>query len=94
MTKHDVIPATCTAPGKTEYWSCECCGKYFKDEALTQEITKEQTILEAATDAPQTGDNSNPMIRGVMLAAGAGLARILIYNRKHLAYTTKPDNGS
>ena len=39
--------ATCTEDGNTEYWYCETCGKYFGDEALTQEITKEATIIRA-----------------------------------------------
>ncbi len=40
---------TATETGNIAYWYCEICGKYFKDEALTQEITKEQTVL-AATE--------------------------------------------
>lgn len=33
--------ATCTEEGKTEYWYCSGCGKYFADEKLTAEITAE-----------------------------------------------------
>lgn len=31
--------ATCTAQGKSAYYTCETCGKYFEDEAGTKEIT-------------------------------------------------------
>lgn len=40
--------STCTKAGNIEYWYCQVCGKYFKDEALTKEISKEETIVEAA----------------------------------------------
>ena len=40
--------ATCTEDGNIEYWTCETCGKYFSDEALTQEIEKKDTVIEAA----------------------------------------------
>ena len=39
--------ATCTENGNIEYWRCETCGKYFSDEALTQEIEKEATIIKS-----------------------------------------------
>ena len=38
------VAATRTAEGNIEYWYCEGCGKYYKDAAATQEITKEQTV--------------------------------------------------
>ena len=38
---------TCTEDGNILYWYCETCGKYYSDEALTQQITKEQTVLKA-----------------------------------------------
>ena len=39
--------ATCTEYGNIEYWYCADCGIYFSDEALTKEITKEETIVKA-----------------------------------------------
>lgn len=39
--------ATCTENGNIEYWYCEDCGKYFSDEALTQSITKDETVVKA-----------------------------------------------
>ena len=38
-------PATCTEPGNITYWHCEDCGKYFRDEACTEEITQADTVL-------------------------------------------------
>ena len=39
--------ATCTKDGNIPYWYCEDCNQYFKDEALTETITKEQTVISA-----------------------------------------------
>lgn len=38
--------ATCTEDGNIEYWHCNACGKYFSDEALTNEIIKDETVVE------------------------------------------------
>ncbi len=40
-TSTHVLPkaATCTEEGNIEYWHCAACGKYFSDEALTQEVS-------------------------------------------------------
>ena len=45
--KTEAKAATCTEAGNTAYWYCEGCGKYFKDEALTQEITLADTVVAA-----------------------------------------------
>lgn len=39
--------ATCIEDGNIEYWYCDVCSKYFSDEALTKEITKEGTVVKA-----------------------------------------------
>lgn len=44
-TKVEAKAPTCTEPGNKEYWHCPVCGLYFDDEALTQEITLEDTVL-------------------------------------------------
>ena len=46
--KTDEKAATCTEDGNIEYWYCNACGKYFSDEALTQPITKDETVVKAA----------------------------------------------
>lgn len=41
-TKYGAVAATCTQDGTKEYYTCDgadCAGKYFSDEACTQEIT-------------------------------------------------------
>lgn len=47
LSKIDYLSPTCTKDGNIAYWHCTVCDKYFKDEGLTQEITKEDTILKA-----------------------------------------------
>ena len=39
---------TCNEAGHIAYWYCESCGKYYSDEALTIEITLEETIVKAS----------------------------------------------
>lgn len=39
--------ATCTEAGHTEYWTCETCGKMFRDENGTNEISQESTVIPA-----------------------------------------------
>lgn len=38
MQKTDRADATCTAPGKEAYYTCEVCGKHFEDEEGSREI--------------------------------------------------------
>ena len=40
-------PATCEEPGNIEYWVVLATGTYYKDEALTQEIQQEDTVVPA-----------------------------------------------
>lgn len=51
-TKVEAKAPTCTEPGNQEYWHCPVCGLYFDDEALTQEITLEDTLPPRATAKP------------------------------------------
>ena len=48
LTKTEAKSPTCTEPGNIEYWHCEGCGKYFKDENATEKITFDETIIKAA----------------------------------------------
>ncbi len=45
VAKTEEKEATCTEDGNIEYWYCNTCGKYFSDEALTNEITKDKTVV-------------------------------------------------
>ena len=54
-----------TEAGNIEYWYCSVCEKYFKDEALTQEIQKEDTVIAAAgtkdpTEPTEPTDPTDP----------------------------------
>ena len=42
----DAKEATCTEPGNIVYWRC-ACGKCYSDEALTKEISIEETVIPA-----------------------------------------------
>ena len=44
--KVEAKAATCKAEGNSEYYVCSECGKYFADEACTQEIKLEDTVIE------------------------------------------------
>ena len=43
--KTEAKDATCTEDGNTAYWYCDRCGKYFSDEAMTDEIALEATVI-------------------------------------------------
>ena len=92
--KVEAKDATETEAGNIAYWYCEGCGKYFADEALTKEITKDDTVVPAKGQAaqqptatpgvnPQTGDNSNASVWAAMLSlaaiGAAGTALSLIH---------------
>ena len=39
--------ATCTEAGNDAYWSCSTCGKYFSDEACTDEVDENSWVIDA-----------------------------------------------
>ena len=47
LTKTEASPATCTEPGNVDGWTCDTCGKHFKDENGTEEIEESQWIISA-----------------------------------------------
>ena len=48
------VAATADKVGNIEYWYDQYCDKYFKDAALTEEISYDDTIV------PPTGETTNP----------------------------------
>lgn len=59
--KTEAKAATATEAGNKEYWYCPVCGKYFSDEALTKEISKEDIIIPATgTTSSKPEDTSKP----------------------------------
>ena len=55
LTETEATPATCTESGNVEYWTCDTCGKHFKDENGTNEITAEDTMLKAIGHSYENG---------------------------------------
>lgn len=49
-------PATTTAEGNIEYWTCSSCGKIFKDAEGKIEITKAETVIPKLTE-PGSSDS-------------------------------------
>lgn len=45
LQKFNRVEATASSDGNIEYWYCPSCGKYFKDQACSTEITKDDTVL-------------------------------------------------
>lgn len=57
--KHvEATAATQDKEGNIEYWYCEDCGRYFRDEAAKEEINKEDTIT--AKLPPSSDNNQKP----------------------------------
>jgi hypothetical protein len=63
LVKTESKPATHLTDGNIEYWYCSECGKYFKDEAGTIEISLEDTVVPKLPDhiTDGTGWYSNEM---------------------------------
>ena len=92
--KHvEAKPATSKEEGNIEYWYCEDCGRYFKDEALKVEIKKEDTVIKVTGEekpdekpedpkdpsVPQTGDSSvMTIVLAVMALSAAGAAAVTV----------------
>ena len=69
--------ATKTAEGNIEYWHCTGCGRYYKDAAVTQEITQADTVTAKLPDdakSPQMGDSSNLVMWIALLFISGGVA--------------------
>ena len=45
ITKVDAVPATCTAEGNIEYWTCNKCHKYFSDKDGKAEIKQADIVV-------------------------------------------------
>lgn len=50
ITYVEAKEATSTQDGNIAYWYCSNCDKYFKDKDLTEEISKEDTIIPATKE--------------------------------------------
>ena len=85
---HEVTHVAALAPteteaGHTEHWVCTRCGLYFGDEALTQPILQEDTVLPATgKGTPTTGDSGNLTLWAALLAASGGAWLALLRRRR------------
>ena len=59
MVKTDKVDATHEAAGNIEYYTCSKCGKLYKDEAGTDEITAEDTIITKGEHAYEDAKDEN-----------------------------------
>ena len=89
--KVEATEPTATDSGNIAYWYCADCGKYFSDEALTKEISKDSIMIPATgekpdknetTDVPKTGDTGMlPWMLALLLSAGG--FTVLGIKKKH-----------
>ena len=85
---HEVTHVAALAPteteaGHAEHWVCTRCGLYFGDEALTQPILQEDTVLPATgKGTPTTGDSGNLTLWAALLAASGGAWLALLRRRR------------
>lgn len=54
LTKTEAKAATCTEPGNNAYWTCDICGRVFKDEQGTQPTTVDAETINATGHTPKT----------------------------------------
>ena len=61
LVKTEAKPATHMTEGNIEYWYCDGCGKYFSNEAGTEKISLEDTVIPKLTEhtADETGWHSD-----------------------------------
>lgn len=64
LTETEAIPATCTEPGNVDGWTCDTCGKHFKDENGTTEIEESKWIIPATGHS--YGDDGHCMACGAV----------------------------
>ncbi|WP_165056657.1 MULTISPECIES: hypothetical protein [unclassified Adlercreutzia] len=53
--KTEAKEATCTEAGSAAYWHCSICGLYYSDEACTQQIRLEDTVVPATGHKTEDG---------------------------------------
>ena len=56
LQKTPETPATHLTKGNIEYWYCDGCGRYFKDQAATEEIAESETVIPKLSE--HTPDNT------------------------------------
>lgn len=83
LVKVEAKSPTQTQEGNITYWYCEACGRYFSDEALTNEISVEDTTVSAAI-TPQTGDSGRPLLWSILMLITGGVIVAAIYKKRNV----------
>ena len=81
---------TILSSGNIEYWYCESCGRYFRDAALSQEITLADTIL-AQLPKPLDTEYYLNFVLGDHGSVTPGSGMYAIGSRQ--TFTIRPDSG-
>lgn len=82
LVKVNGRPATPTQVGYVTCWTCEDCGRYFRDAAGTQEIRKEDASIgkveaAGASSSVQSARTADEGAVGLWIAAASGAAMVL-----------------
>lgn len=82
LVKVNGRPATPTQVGYVTCWTCEDCGRYFRDAAGTQEIRKEDASIgrveaAGASGSVQSARTADEGAVGLWIAAASGAAMAL-----------------
>ena len=65
--------ATTRAEGNIEYWYCSGCGKYYRDEEATKEITQKDTVIRKRRPSGDSTTTDDKTVKSVK-TGDAGIA--------------------
>ncbi len=84
LVKKDGKAASSTEDGYKEYWECSKCSKLFSDEKGQNEISNPE-VIKATGASAATGDDSMPVIYGILalLALAGACAAVVTRKRRN-----------
>ena len=71
MNHVEKVEANCTDKGNIEYWKCQDCGKYYTDVNGLNEITVQDTVIEAKGHTPVVDAAVAPTVDKTGLTEGS-----------------------
>lgn len=87
--KHTAVHTSANSPdcitdGNIEYWYCPGCGKYFADEALTEEISADKLKIEKTghTPVPVAGEEATCQKTGMTEGSRCGVCGEVLKERE------------
>ena len=86
LEKADAKAPTCTEGGNIEYWHCTKCGKYFADEAGSNEISLESTVLSATGHSYAKAWSSNANYHWHSATCGNNVCTVCGYTNQENYY--------